>query len=216
MKRCSQCDFIYEDDQNLCDMDGHELVYEPTLHGLQGNTTTAASKPDRPAKATARRRALAVGAAVLVGTLLFVGYSGLTREDVPQTTKAPSTNVIRPTRSVPDQSPATPNLPAQPSASEPLPGNPNVISPRQSTPDQTPTTPSAPTPSPSNSPRLEKTRAKPTTGSPLASSTPSSRSTTATRDTMRSDSTKENHKKDSGIGGFLKKTGKILKRPFKF
>jgi hypothetical protein len=27
MKHCPQCDFIYEDDQNFCDMDGKELVY---------------------------------------------------------------------------------------------------------------------------------------------------------------------------------------------
>jgi len=31
MKLCSQCEFIYEDDQERCDMDGAALVYEPTL-----------------------------------------------------------------------------------------------------------------------------------------------------------------------------------------
>ncbi|HKP46575.1 MAG TPA: hypothetical protein VJT50_08240 [Pyrinomonadaceae bacterium] len=31
MQVCSQCQFIYEDDQERCDMDGAELVYEPTL-----------------------------------------------------------------------------------------------------------------------------------------------------------------------------------------
>ena len=28
MKLCPQCQFIYEDDQNLCDMDGNALVYD--------------------------------------------------------------------------------------------------------------------------------------------------------------------------------------------
>ena len=28
MKRCPLCDFIYEDDQGVCDMDGFELVHE--------------------------------------------------------------------------------------------------------------------------------------------------------------------------------------------
>jgi hypothetical protein len=28
MKRCPQCDFIYEDEQNVCDMDGSELVLD--------------------------------------------------------------------------------------------------------------------------------------------------------------------------------------------
>ena len=29
MKLCPQCEFIYEDDQNTCDMDGKELVFDP-------------------------------------------------------------------------------------------------------------------------------------------------------------------------------------------
>lgn len=29
MKLCPQCDFIYEDDQGFCDMDGKELVHDP-------------------------------------------------------------------------------------------------------------------------------------------------------------------------------------------
>lgn len=29
MKHCPQCDFIYEDDQSVCDMDGKELVSDP-------------------------------------------------------------------------------------------------------------------------------------------------------------------------------------------
>lgn len=28
MKRCPLCDFIYEDDQSVCDMDGTELVHD--------------------------------------------------------------------------------------------------------------------------------------------------------------------------------------------
>ncbi len=30
MKRCPQCEFIYEDDQSLCDMDGVLLVFDVT------------------------------------------------------------------------------------------------------------------------------------------------------------------------------------------
>jgi len=29
MKRCPQCEFIYEEDQRLCDMDGSALVHDP-------------------------------------------------------------------------------------------------------------------------------------------------------------------------------------------
>jgi hypothetical protein len=181
MKRCSECDFIYEDDQNLCDMDGNQLVYEPTLHSLPVNATTT-----RPAKSRTRRLVFGIAAAVLVGALLSVGYSGLTREYAPQTTKAPPTNVIRAPQSPPIQSPVTPTTPT-----------------------------ASPTPSPSQSPRLEKTRAKPAAGSPFVKSAPRFDSTAPGRETVRSESAKANHKKDSGIGAFFKKTGKILKKPFK-
>jgi hypothetical protein len=30
MKLCPQCEFIYEDDQRLCDMDGRELIHDPS------------------------------------------------------------------------------------------------------------------------------------------------------------------------------------------
>ena len=39
MKRCPQCDFIYEDDQSLCDMDGRELVYHSGPVALEGSPT---------------------------------------------------------------------------------------------------------------------------------------------------------------------------------
>ncbi|MCM3873122.1 MAG: hypothetical protein ND895_20765 [Pyrinomonadaceae bacterium] len=205
MKRCLECEFIYEDDQSLCDMDGHELVSDPTLQSFQVNTSSTNS---HPAKVRARRLALAGVIAALIGTLLSVGYSGLTSEYVPQTTKAPSTSVIRSTRSEPVQKPAAPDHNT---------AAPNVIRPSQPVPDQSPATPTAnPTTSPSPSPRSEKTRAIPVTGSPLASSAPGFPSTAPGRDPLRSEPTKANHKKDSGIGRFLKKTGKILKRPFKF
>jgi hypothetical protein len=53
MKLCSQCQFIYEDEQELCDMDGAELVYEPTLEhvfpnsAIQTRTELERSRPAR-------------------------------------------------------------------------------------------------------------------------------------------------------------------------
>ena len=35
MKLCPQCEFIYEDDQTLCDMDGRELVYDASAVGCE-------------------------------------------------------------------------------------------------------------------------------------------------------------------------------------
>jgi hypothetical protein len=37
MKLCPQCEFIYEDDQTFCDMDGKVLVYDPRPLAFAGN-----------------------------------------------------------------------------------------------------------------------------------------------------------------------------------
>ena len=35
MKRCPQCEFVYEDEQTVCDMDGSELLHEALSLPLQ-------------------------------------------------------------------------------------------------------------------------------------------------------------------------------------
>src|SRR5258706_13893275 len=46
MKLCPQCDFIYEDDQSVCDMDGKELVSDPATVGTeQGFATPVSATP---------------------------------------------------------------------------------------------------------------------------------------------------------------------------
>jgi len=46
MKLCPQCDFIYEDDQSVCDMDGKELVSDPaTVVIEQGFATPVSATP---------------------------------------------------------------------------------------------------------------------------------------------------------------------------
>jgi hypothetical protein len=181
MKRCSQCDFIYEDDQHLCDMDGYDLVYEPTLHPLQINSAIpAAQPPTRSVNSRVRRQMLAAAVAVLMATIISVGYSGLTSEYAPQNTKAPSTKVIRAPQFAPDQTPATPAV--------------------------------SPTPTPSQSPESDNTETPSNQVAPPASGY---RSTVSQRETMRSPRTKANRKKESGISSFLKKTGNMLKKPFK-
>lgn len=184
MKRCSQCDFIYEDDQHLCDMDGHELVYEPTLHHPQVSASRAVTETlDPPNNSRVRHQALAAVVAVLIAVILSVGYSGFTREYAPQNTKAPATKFIRPPQSTPDQAP---------------------------TPAVTPT----PTPAPSLNPQSNKTRATGNSVAAIARSNPRPPSAAPRRDTVRSQPAKANHKKESKIGGFFKKTGRMLKKPF--
>jgi len=99
MKLCPQCEFIYEDDQSVCDMDGKELVsdagtlaFEDTIPAMrtQLNERAAAPvirKPDPtpirpPASQTtgwqSRAFAFAAVAGVVLAALLFVVYYALT------------------------------------------------------------------------------------------------------------------------------------------
>ncbi|HZI62366.1 MAG TPA: hypothetical protein VFD62_16745 [Pyrinomonadaceae bacterium] len=63
MKKCPQCEFIYEDDQSLCDMDGVLLVFDsrslPNLHAL---ATVSAPVPGR----TSRRNRMVPAFATLI------------------------------------------------------------------------------------------------------------------------------------------------------
>jgi hypothetical protein len=43
MKHCPQCDFIYEDDQSVCDMDGKELVSDPAPLAAEQSFATPVS-----------------------------------------------------------------------------------------------------------------------------------------------------------------------------
>jgi len=69
MKRCPQCEFIYEDDQNSCDMDGVALVFDQP------------SQPSvTPAKKHSKRRSLLSILAVVLGVLvLAIAYASLER-----------------------------------------------------------------------------------------------------------------------------------------
>jgi flagellar basal body-associated protein FliL len=67
MKLCPQCDFIYEDEQTVCDMDGKELVSQSPVVETPGATSPSASAvPTRGAK---RWVALAAVVALLLAVI---------------------------------------------------------------------------------------------------------------------------------------------------
>ena len=156
MKRCPQCEFIYEDDQSLCDMDGVLLVFDsrklPNLHAL--TTVPAGPKTHR------RSRAVPAFATLVLALVLGMVYYVSTRQ--------------------PGYIP-----PAQPSAMTIAP----VVIP---TPEPQPSI-SEETPAPVQKPVAKKT-------------------TVAAPQTKR---TTEPKKEDSKVNSILKKTGRILKKPFK-
>jgi hypothetical protein len=180
MKRCSQCDFVYEDDQSLCDMDGAELVYEPTLYPLPASAATTSSDP--LVKTHWRSFALTAGATIILGAFLSIGFYGFTNRTEQQASSATTT--------------ASPESAPQP-----------VIAP----PDM------AATPSHSESPASPAANVKARSGAAQAvKPSPVPFRSPAPKEVKKPLPAKANQEKESKVGSLLKKTGRILKKPFKF
>ena len=99
MKRCPKCEFIYEDDQTCCDMDGINLVFD---HQAIPATGTEKQKPGF------RRSLLVSIVGVVFGVVaMAVGYASIERafSQTPEPTVPPAT-VNQPT-------PVTPERPAK-------------------------------------------------------------------------------------------------------
>ena len=185
MKRCPQCEFIYEDDQSLCDMDGALLVFDsrtlPNLHAL--------APVDMPAvpvatKAHWRHRTFPAMAALILATLFSLVYFVSTQPGAAPSAPAgmpsvtlPASNLVAPAEAnpTPEPPPVTEDNVAAPAAKE------------ETKPEAT----------------------KASEGAPARKAT----SKTSTTQPKPADETK---KDDSKVGSILKKTGRILKKPFKF
>ena len=159
MKRCPQCEFIYEDDQSMCDMDGVLLVFDsrtlPNLHALA--TVPAGPRPHR------RSRAVPVFATLILSLVLGMVYYVSTRR--------------------PNYTP-----PVQPSSLSVAPVT-------------------IPTPEPT--PSIEETK-------PAVVEEPVKKPATKTTSTkLQTKRSPEPKKEDSKVNSILKKTGRILKKPFK-
>ncbi len=213
MKRCPQCEFIYEDEQNTCDMDGTILAFE---------STSASSKVKQ---SPLRAFALPAIVGTMLAALLFVAFyasplmlaSPDARSRPPEAQTSPATD--------PSPEPAA----TQPALNEPFPLPPEVAS---DEPSSEPVTASAahelepattsntdsrsgdgrltirrglpPLPRVRSLPRLPPARI----GKP-ASSSPVDRNRNA--QVAHGDSSRP-----SKVRSFLKKTGRIIKKPFRF
>ena len=176
MKRCPQCEFIYEDDQSLCDMDGVLLVFDsrslPNLHALAPTNLPVPVKGQRrihpvPAFATL----------ILVVVLGLVYYVSTRSAALHSPANSPSTATSASEASI---IPATTEKSSEAPRAAPEP----TLAPKQAL------QPAAPKPS--------VTPAKKAPAKAAAAAPP------------------EAKKDDSKVGSILKKTGRILKKPFKF
>ena len=175
MKRCPQCEFIYEDDQSLCDMDGVLLVLDSrTLPNMNALTTVT------PKAAPKRNRAVPAFATLILALVLGMVYFVSMQRRATQTASTPA--IVETTVSpAPAESPAQVAAPVEPEPQPP------VEEPR-STATKAPAVP------------VKKVSAKASTNSQTKLATPAA----------------EEKKDDSKVGSILKKTGRILKKPFKF
>src|SRR5215510_11609271 len=95
MKRCPQCEFIYEDDQSLCDMDGALLVFDsrslPNLHALAPVEATL-----EPPRSLWRHRTFPAMAALILATVLSLVYFVSTQRTVPSSVPITGSSVTAP------------------------------------------------------------------------------------------------------------------------
>jgi hypothetical protein len=191
MKRCPQCEFIYEDDQSLCDMDGALLVFDsrslPKLNALVPVEATPA-----PSRSAWRHRTFPAMAALILATVFSLVYFVSTQRSVPvpappisaASVTAPLTNSNANQATPPDANESQPPAAAESDGAASAATNP-------APPNVTNATHAAATaPAPAKKPSVTKSSVPPKPA-------------------------EQPKKEDSKVGSILKKTGRFLKKPFK-
>ena len=231
MRVCPLCEFIYEDDQGVCDMDGAALVYDPAPLAL---AQVSASSGPTHAKSRLKRFATTAVTGVALGTVLvLVFYAFMLRKqeqfwaDAPRAANNTSPQVTSASGVPPILDLSLPVPLALPVTALPIP-SPTI--------DQTPA-PSVVPPSPTHGPKagsgfLPDPTARGTAGGFTGPRAPSATTVTGRRLTSSSRQTTtrleesarkseraavapvERHRNETKIGSFLRKTGRILKKPF--
>jgi hypothetical protein len=196
VKRCPQCDFIYEDDQRLCDMDEAELVHDP--RPLPEDPSRLSAKP---VIVPPRRSRKSLSIAVIFGcVLLFSGAYIFKRRTVLPKSTTSSSSLIADSQ----PKPVPPIVAAKPAPA-------SSLSPANTTKQSI------------NTEKVNAShipdRASPTSPPSRARSRVENKSrpegTSTQREPRPRKSENSNTKNESRIGSILKKTGRILKKPFK-
>ena len=221
MKRCPQCEFIYEDNQSLCDMDGQSLVRDNALSVMQPRS----SSPIKPPKHSSLNGiALPAGAGILLALAIFIG-STVSSTPLQTKTEATARNATQQLEaSAPRRSDLSLQSTGSISAVEPVTVEPSepltITKPEPNVLDRTvhahirksderfPITRSVPPlPRLRPLPRLPEAR-------PLDTRTHRGRTQSSAQPKTESKPAAAG-KKDSKLGSFLKKTGRALSKPFK-
>jgi cytoskeletal protein RodZ len=220
MKRCPQCSFIYEDDQGVCDMDGEELVHDPRSFPVATSTRRGQRR-----KSLLRSFAVLV-TAFLLAAVLFVAYYASPRRvnsksapAAPKIENSESGTSIPPASNTPAEDP-TENFLATTDSPSPSPSDAAVTKRRSFGPSARASNSPEPNPQPASS-------VSSVTAPELLSQTPLGVPVTALNvrpspspgapvtPKLDEDKTKAaSQKKESKVGSFFKKVGRVLKKPF--
>jgi len=235
MKLCSQCQFIYEDDQERCDMDGAELVYEPTLEHafphsaletrrelerrgparlvipLTRSSQPATSIAQTDVVVTRSRLLLQIAAAAVFAVVAFAAFYATPRlfHTKPQSAK----NTIETQQPQPGNSQPVPIVAAATSEKPETQETKPYVSRSSDKPETRNAKLETSFPALPGLKPLPRLRPLPTL-KPLPRLSDRSRSANAGRKGIVVN-TSAPTKKESGFGSFLKKTGRILTKPFK-
>ena len=229
MRRCPVCDFIYEDDERLCAMDGTGLVNHSGPLPFEESALRQSAAPTN-----SRGRGLTlIAAGIVVAIALFLYFHNLAKLNALQSNPQGAAKTYNPSQPggqnpvvvIPVET-ATPFITPSP-ALNPIPPKtdasprnhrarqPDDNDPFRAVPDETET------PLPRPLPSFTPTRAKidvpsdKSVSSPVKPNLPlleSRPSATAQKEIRPTDT---NQKNESKITSFFKKAGRVLKKPFK-
>jgi hypothetical protein len=187
MKRCPQCDFIYEDDERRCDLDGTELVHDP--RPLPGSSSPTVRAAERRAS---RTFTIIAGSGVVLGLSLLFLFEAITSPSGANNNNQPSSTITAPQ--------SGPTVAPQPTASAtPSPNSPVTETPASDNRDD-------------RAARVAKLSAPPTRAP--ASRQEDTRAPVSSRQEERKPAQSSSDPK-AKITSVIKKTGQIITRPFK-
>jgi hypothetical protein len=226
MRRCPGCDFIYEDDETLCAMDGIGLVNHS---GPLPFEESALPQSAAPINSHGRGLTLIVSGIILI-IALFLYFHDVAKRNVLQSRPQGAAKTYNPSQRG-DQNPvvvipvetASPFITPSPAfnATPPKTDAPRKIyrarRAHDNDPFRAPVETAIPLPRPLPTPTRPKidVLSNMPVSSPVKPNQPPSESRPAPTPQKDIKPTNTNQKNESKIGSFLKKAGRVLKKPFK-
>lgn len=210
MKRCPQCEFIYEDEQITCDMDGTSLAFDASV-----------AADNTPSRSRLKWFALPAVLGTMLAALLFVAfYASPLMFASPEEHGQPAKAQTSPTSNAPPEPAQTKPANDQPSSlpspdvSDESAAEPVVMA----TDDREPARKNHPNLRAPDSRLTIRRGVPPLPRVPSLPRLPPARMGTPPNSTQHRSEQRAHGdpKRPSKIESFLKKTGRIIKKPFKF